>query len=143
MSAVSSDSVVWLDGTITDFRNAKVSAEDRGFMFADGVYEVIRVYGGNLFAAAEHMARLRSSAAGIELELPFPTQEIVAIADDVLSQSGLGEAEIATRNESLDVPVRRHFRNCRHRNRGGCNIPKRSHVGSRGTRDGNDRSGWQ
>jgi len=94
MSAVSSDSVVWLDGTITDFRNAKVSAEDRGFMFADGVYEVIRVYGGNLFAAAEHMARLRSSAAGIELELPFPTQEIVAIADDVLSQSGLGEAEI-------------------------------------------------
>src|SRR5215470_5943259 len=86
--------VAWFNGVVTDFSSGRASIEDRGFMFADGVYEVIHVYGGKPFAISEHMARLQCSAAGIELDLPFPAQEIIAIAGDVLSQSGLSEAEI-------------------------------------------------
>jgi len=71
---------IWLNGETIPFADARVSVEDRGFQFADGVYEVIRVYGGKPFTLIEHLARLENSARGIELNLPIaPT----SLADEI------------------------------------------------------------
>lgn len=86
--------LVWLDGEIGPIESARVPLEDRGFMFADGVYEVMRAYDGNVFAMADHLARLERSAAGIRLALPRSAQEVGAIAVDLLARTGLADAEL-------------------------------------------------
>ena len=57
-----------LNGELMPAAEARVSIWDRGFLFADSVYEVFRLYGGRCWLEAEHMARLRRSL--VELELP-------------------------------------------------------------------------
>lgn len=64
------DSLCFLDGTYGALRDARVSVLDRGFIFGDGVYEVLPAYGGRLFRFAEHMARLERSL--LELRIPNP-----------------------------------------------------------------------
>ena len=49
--------------------DARIGVEDRGFQFADGVYEVIRLYGGKAFTLDPHLDRLTQSAKGIELSV--------------------------------------------------------------------------
>jgi D-alanine transaminase len=56
-----------LDGRILPLAEAKVSALDRGFLFGDAVYEVLRVYGGRPWLADEHFARLARSLAAIRI----------------------------------------------------------------------------
>jgi D-alanine transaminase len=71
-----------------------VHVEDRGFQFADSVYEVMRTYDGNLFAAAEHMARLFRSLAAIELEHNFTAKELIGIAEEAIFIAGFPEAMV-------------------------------------------------
>ena len=58
---------IWLNGEIIPMADAKIGVEDRGFQFADGVYEVIRVYNGKPFTLFEHLQRLENSAKSIQL----------------------------------------------------------------------------
>ncbi len=60
--------IVYLNGEFLPLEEAKLSPFDRGFMFADGVYEVIRTYNGNLFRYEDHLDRLRRSLNFIDLE---------------------------------------------------------------------------
>ncbi|MEN3276137.1 MAG: D-alanine transaminase [Massilia sp.] len=60
----------YLNGEFSSLRDAKVSVMDRGFIFGDGVYEVVPVYAGRPFRFAQHMARLDRSLA--ELRIPNP-----------------------------------------------------------------------
>jgi D-alanine transaminase len=62
--------LAYVEGKFVPLGDAKVSIEDRGFVFADGVYEVIVAYNGRPFRLAEHLARLMKSAEAILL--PFP-----------------------------------------------------------------------
>lgn len=59
-----------LNGAIVPPERAAVSVFDRGFLYGDSVYEVLRTYGGRLFAASEHLDRLARSAESIEMALP-------------------------------------------------------------------------
>jgi D-alanine transaminase len=59
---------VFLNGDIIDAADARVSVNDRGFLFADGVYEVIRVYDGRPFMLAPHMKRLRAGLTALQIE---------------------------------------------------------------------------
>jgi D-alanine transaminase len=61
----------WLNGQIMPLSEAKVSVEDRGFQFADGVYEALRIYNGRPFELAAHLDRLERSCDGIRLKLPI------------------------------------------------------------------------
>src|ERR1700741_5404094 len=74
------DSLCYLDGNYTPLRNAKVSVLDRGFIFGDGVYEVVPVYGGLPFCFDEHMARLDRSLAELQIENPLTAAQWRAIA---------------------------------------------------------------
>jgi branched-chain amino acid aminotransferase len=62
--------VVMFDGEIVAPAEARVSVYDRGFLFGDAVFEVLRTYGGAPFALDEHVARLRRSAVRVGLALP-------------------------------------------------------------------------
>ncbi|MBC7405057.1 MAG: D-amino acid aminotransferase, partial [Cytophaga sp.] len=57
------DPLVYLNGCITPLSEAKIPVLDRGFIFGDGIYEVIPVYDRKMFRADEHMARLFRSLA--------------------------------------------------------------------------------
>ena len=63
--------LVYLNGDFLPPDQAKVSVFDRGFVFADGVYEVIPAYGGRLFRLPQHLTRLDNSLAGIRLSNPL------------------------------------------------------------------------
>ena len=64
------DSTCYLNGEYTALKDAKISVLDRGFIFGDGVYEVVPAYGGKLFRFEHHMARLDRSLT--ELRIPNP-----------------------------------------------------------------------
>jgi len=60
-------STVYLNGHFMSKDRASISPEDRGFYFADGVYEVIKYYKGKPFCFSEHMSRLKNSLSGIRI----------------------------------------------------------------------------
>lgn len=61
----------YLGGEYTALRDAKISVLDRGFIFGDGIYEVVPVYGGQPFCFEEHMARLDRSLAELQIVNPL------------------------------------------------------------------------
>jgi D-alanine transaminase len=61
----------FLNGEFLPLNEAKVSVLDRGFLFGDGIYEVVPVYGRRIFRFDEHMARLERSLAKLRLKSPF------------------------------------------------------------------------
>ena len=71
---------------------AKVSVEDRGFLFADGVYEALRVYNGRPFCLTEHLDRLERSCNGIELPLTAPKAELHSEIVNLVKQSATADA---------------------------------------------------
>ena len=64
------DTPCYLNGEFSTLKDAKISVLDRGFIFGDGVYEVLPSYGGKLFRFEHHMARLDRSLT--ELRIPNP-----------------------------------------------------------------------
>lgn len=69
--------------------NGTVDIEDRGYQFGDGVYEVVRVYGGKMFTAEEHLTRLFESAEKIFLTLPFTLEELTARLEKLMTDNNL------------------------------------------------------
>ena len=73
--------LIWINGQVMPLADAKVGVEDRGYQFADGVYEVIRLYDGRPFTLREHLERLEKSAAGIRMALPV---SVAALSSEIL-----------------------------------------------------------
>jgi branched-chain amino acid aminotransferase len=71
-----------------------VSVFDHGLLYGDGVFEGIRLYGGNIFRLEEHLERLEYSAKAIMLELPLTRDEIRAATCETCRQNGLTDAYI-------------------------------------------------
>ncbi|SHN32651.1 D-amino acid aminotransferase [Rhizobacter sp. OV335] len=65
------DTLCYLNGEYGPLRDAKVSVLDRGFVFGDGIYEVVPVYGRRLFRFDEHLARLTRSLGKVRIASPF------------------------------------------------------------------------
>jgi D-alanine transaminase len=70
-TAFDPDQIVFLNGEFLPLGEAKVSVLDRGFVFGDGVYELIPVYAGEPFRLPHHLARLQHSLDGIALSNPY------------------------------------------------------------------------
>src|SRR3569832_185716 len=73
----------YLNGEFTTLPNAKVSVMDRGFIFGDGIYEVVPVCGGRPFRFAEHMARLDRSLAELRIPNPMPRDQWLAVVAEL------------------------------------------------------------
>src|SRR5450830_1313285 len=70
----------YLNGEFTVLPDAKISVMDRGFIFGDGVYEVVPVYGGRLFRFEQHMARLDRSLAEVRIANPMTQAQWAEVA---------------------------------------------------------------
>jgi D-alanine transaminase len=69
------DTLCYLNGEYSSLRDAKVSVLDRGFIFGDGIYEVVPAYGGKLFRFDEHLARLNRSLTKLRIENPHTREQ--------------------------------------------------------------------
>ena len=84
----SEDPVVFLNGTFVPRSQASISVMDRGFLFGDGIYEVIPAYGGRLFRLEEHLDRLDNSLNAIRLESPYRREKWREIMERLLDGTG-------------------------------------------------------
>jgi D-alanine transaminase len=85
---------IWLNGDILPMADATLSVEDRGFQFADGVYEVIRFYNGKPFTLQAHLERLWKSAVSIQITPPLTTDSLGKQICSFITQSGLADGMI-------------------------------------------------
>ena len=86
---VPGESQVYLNGEFLRVDEAKISVLDRGFIFGDGIYEVVPVYQGNAFRMAEHLNRLDRSLAALRIGQPFDRAGWIDLIQQLLSRSNL------------------------------------------------------
>ena len=86
-------SVVYLDGEFVPKEEARVSVDDRGFLFGDGLSEVTAAYGGRLFRMEEHLNRMREGLAALRID--YDPGSVPAIKAELLDRNGLATEEAA------------------------------------------------
>ncbi|MFU1981612.1 D-amino acid aminotransferase [Bordetella hinzii] len=79
------DSLVYLNGEFTRADQAKISVLDRGFIFGDGIYEVVPAYRGKAFRMAEHLNRLERSLAAIRIPMPMDRAALTAVIERLIA----------------------------------------------------------
>ncbi len=85
------DPIVYLNGVLTPLSDAKVPVLDRGFIFGDGIYDVVPLYGKKGFRTKEHLARLFRSLAMIGIPNPHTEEQWRALIDQVVAANGLDD----------------------------------------------------
>src|SRR5258708_23663601 len=83
------DKIAYVNGSFVPMADAKVSVLDRGFLFADGIYEVAAVLEGKLIDNVSHLARLERSVGEIALALPETTGRIQEIQRELIARNNL------------------------------------------------------
>jgi D-alanine transaminase len=83
------EKIAYVNGSFVPMADAKVSILDRGFLFADGIYEVAAVLDGKLIDNASHLARLERSVGEIELALPETVARIEEIQKELVKRNNL------------------------------------------------------
>src|SRR5205085_8564521 len=83
--------LIWFNGEVIPFADARINVEDRGYQFADGVYEVCRFYDGKPFTLKEHMDRLARSAGGLKIALPMAVERVGEEMTRFIPRTGLRE----------------------------------------------------
>src|ERR1017187_6842036 len=78
---------IYLNGKFMPIEEAKISVLDRGFIFGDGVYEVIPVYSRRAFRLAEHLQRLQNSLNGICLQNPYGVAEWTQLINELIARN--------------------------------------------------------
>lgn len=85
---------VYLNGSFIAAESAKVSVLDRGYLFGDGVYEVIPVYAGKVFLLDQHLQRLKNSLAAIGIDNPYDNQQWRALILQLVELNGAGDQAV-------------------------------------------------
>jgi D-alanine transaminase len=80
--------IVYLNGQYVSLEDARISPEDRGFLFADGVYEVVRSYGGTFFQLDAHLRRMRDGLAALRIHGVDP-EALRAVMPPLLQRNAL------------------------------------------------------
>ena len=83
------DGVIWFDGKLIPWREAKIHVLTHGLHYGSSVFEGIRSYGGRIFKAREHTDRLIGSARLVGFELPFSADVLDQANRDVLEGNGI------------------------------------------------------
>src|ERR1700749_1242961 len=83
------EQIAYVNGSFVPLSEAKVSVLDRGFLVADGIYEVAAVLDGKLIDSAAHLARPARSVGEIGLALPETTARIEEIQKDLVARNEL------------------------------------------------------
>ncbi|WP_292532588.1 D-amino-acid transaminase [Methylocystis sp.] len=83
--------IAYVNGAYLPLADARVSILDRGFLFADGVYEVAAVIGGRLIDNEAHLSRLENSLRQLGIESPLPIQTIADVEAELVARNELNE----------------------------------------------------
>ena len=87
--------VAWIDGRVLPLAEARVPVTDRGFLFADSVFDTIRTYSGRPFLLGDHLDRLRRSADALTLPVPWSDAFLTdAIDSTLVARRFAGDAAI-------------------------------------------------
>ncbi len=86
--------IVYLNGDFIPSEQAAISPMDRGFLFGDGVYEVIPSYDGNLVAFEPHIRRLQDGLSRLKIASPLTSTDWLEISKDLLRGNGAGNLGI-------------------------------------------------
>jgi D-alanine transaminase len=79
--------IVYLNKEYLPLKEAKISVMDRGFLFSDGVYEVVPIYGSLPFLPKEHYARMEKSLESVKIAPPISYEDFLAIIDTLLKRN--------------------------------------------------------
>ena len=102
------DTPCYLNGEFSTLRDAKISVLDRGFIFGDGVYEVVPAYAGKLFRFEQHMARLDRSLAELRIANPLTHDQWRGIALKLIADYALSTGtETEKGNQLIYIQVTR------------------------------------
>jgi branched-chain amino acid aminotransferase len=85
---------VYINGTLCDRENAKISVFDHGLLYGDGVFEGMRSYAGKVFRLEQHLERLWNSARAIWLEIPISRAAMAKAVNDTLAANKLQDAYV-------------------------------------------------
>jgi branched-chain amino acid aminotransferase len=88
------DGVIWFDGTLVPWRDARLHVLSHGLHYASCVFEGERVYGGNIFKLREHTDRLLNSAKTLGFTIPYSAEDIDRACDEVVAAQGLKDAYV-------------------------------------------------
>jgi D-alanine transaminase len=86
--------MVYLNGTFLERREAKISPDDRGFHFADGVYEVVKYYQGEPFRMEDHLRRLQNSLKEVQIDYD-QTDKLPSVFNELLKLNVLKKQDAA------------------------------------------------
>jgi len=93
--------VVYVNGRICSEQDATISVFDHGFLYGEGVYEVVRTYGGALFLVERHFTRLRASASMITLDVGMSDGALEDVVMNTIAAYRAGRGEAAGSREVL------------------------------------------
>jgi D-alanine transaminase len=82
--------IAYVNGRYLAFHDAKVHVEDRGYQFADGVYEVCELRGGGLVDERRHIERLQRSLGELRIAMPMSTRALGLILREVVARNRIG-----------------------------------------------------
>jgi D-alanine transaminase len=99
--------IIFLNGQFMPIAEAKISVLDRGFIFGDGVYEVIPVYSRKAFRLGEHLQRLQNSLDGIRLPNPHTHTEWITLVNELIARNS-GEDQYLYLHITRGVAKRDH-----------------------------------
>lgn len=100
--------IAYLNGNYIPLEQAQVPAMDRGFLFGDGVYEVIPVYHGHPFRLTQHLQRLSKSLSAIRLNISLDAAQWEKIFLKLIESNGGGNQSIYLQCTRGPAPVRDH-----------------------------------
>lgn len=86
--------LIWINGEIVPMSEARIGVEDRGYQFADGVYEVVKLYGGKPFTLDPHLERMEKSAQGIDISMPLERAALKNEIAKIVSRSGVKDGMV-------------------------------------------------
>ncbi|HEY4923251.1 MAG TPA: branched-chain amino acid aminotransferase, partial [Roseiarcus sp.] len=88
------DGLIWMDGELLPWRDAKVHVLTHAMHYGSAVFEGERAYGGAIYKSTQHSERLRESARVLDFEVPYSTAQIDAAKALVLEKNGLADAYV-------------------------------------------------
>ncbi len=100
--------IAWLDGVFLPLADARISPLDRGFLFADAVYEVLPVYDGRVYRLEQHLDRLERSLREIRLPAPLAREAWRGLFGGLVARNGGGDLLIYVQVSRGPEPDRAH-----------------------------------
>lgn len=83
-------SIVYLNNSYMPMAEAKISPMDRGFLFGDGIYEVVPSYRGQMVGFAPHIDRMNNGLAAVDINLGWSHQQWKEVCDNLIEKNGSG-----------------------------------------------------